>query len=246
MNKHKWYWLSAVLLVLAVLFSVTPALATPVSVTVNFENAPEKLDGLTAYFYGPSGLATSASISNNATNVSLEPGVYVMKVTGSKTQSLLLINTTATTTYTVDYTSGSAIILNVTVKGVAVPVDYTVKVATLNQTMGAKYKGYVFGVSSAVVTFPDQLLFPSIFGYKLKSITVDGTNATNGFTVSGGQHNIEVEYEQVGLPLWVIAAAVVVVIIIAVVASKKGGKTVTFATKLNEGEWWERIDSNNE
>ncbi|WP_288005793.1 hypothetical protein [Thermofilum sp.] len=246
MNKHKWYWLSAVLLVMAVLFSVTPIFATPVGVTVNFTNAPEQLNGLTAYFYGSSGLATSTSISNNATSVSLEPGVYVMKVTGSKTQTLLLINTTAATTYTVDYTSRSAIILNVTVKGVAVPVDYTVKVASLNQTMGAKYKGYIFGVTGAVVTFPDQLLFPSIFGYKLKSITVDGSNATNGFTVSGGQHNVVVEYEQSGLPLWVIAAAVIVIIIIAVVAGRKGGKTVTFATKLNEGEWWERVDSDNE
>jgi uncharacterized membrane protein len=245
MNKHKWY-VFAVLLVLAVLFSVTPALATPVGVTVNFAHAPENLNGLTAYFYGPSGLATSTSINNNATNVSLEPGIYVMKVTGSKIQSLLLINTTVATTYTVDYTSGSAIVLNVTVMGVAVPVDYTVKVASLNQTMGAKYNGYVFGVGSAVVTFPDQLLFPSIFGYKLKSITVDGQNATNGFTVSGGRHDVVVEYEQAGLPLWVIAAAVVVIIIIAVVAGRKGGKTVTFATKLNEGEWWERVDSNNE
>jgi hypothetical protein len=246
MNKHKWYWLSVVLLVLAVLFSVTPILATPIGVTVNFVNAPENLNGLTAYFYGPSGLATSTSISNNTTNVSLEPGVYVLKVTGSKIQSLLLVNTTAATKYTVDYASRLAIVFNVTVKGVAVPVDYTVKVASLNQTMGAKYNGYVFGVGSVVVKFSDQLLFPSIFGYKLKSITLDGTNVTNGFTVSGGQHNIVVEYEQAGIPLWVIAAAVIVIIIIAVVAGRKGGKTVTFATKLNEGEWWERVDSDNE
>jgi len=169
-----------------------------------------------------------------------------MKVTGSKTQTLLLIDTTAATSYTVDYASGSAIVLNVTVKGVIVPVDYTVKVSTLNQTMGSKYKGYIFGVGSAVVSFPDQLLFPSIFGYKLKSITVDGQNATNGFAASAGQHNVVVEYEQAGIPLWVIAAAVIVIIIIAVIASRKGGKAVTFAMKLNEGEWWERVDSGNE
>jgi uncharacterized membrane protein len=246
MNKHEWYWLSAVLLVLAVLFSVAPALATPVSVTVNFANAPEGLNGLTAYFYGPSGLVTSTSISNNATSASLDTGVYVMKVTGSKTQTLLLINTTEATSYTVDYASIHATVLNVTVKGVIVPVDYTVKVSTLNQTMGSKYKGYIFGIRDVVVSFPDQLLFPSIFGYKLKSITVDGQNATNGFIVPAGQHDVVVEYEQAGIPLWVLAAAVIVIIIIAVIASRKGGKTVTFATRLNEGEWWERVDSNNE
>lgn len=245
MNKHKWYWLSAVLLVLAVLFSTTLALATPVSVTVNFANVPEKLNGQTAYFYGPSGLATSTSISNNATNVSLEPGIYVMKVTGSKIQTLLLINTTAATSYTVNYKSTSAIVLNITVKGIVVPVDYTVKVSKLNQTMGSKYQGYIFNVNSVTVSFPSQLLFPTIFGYQLKSITLDGANVSNGFTVSAGQHNVVVEYEQTGLPLWVIAAAVIVIIVIAVIASRKGGKTVTFATVLNQGEWWERVDSDN-
>jgi len=243
MNKHKWY-VFAVLLILAVLFSTTLTLAAPVGVTVNFANAPESLNGLTAYFYGPNGLATSASISNNATSVSLEPGIYVMKVTGSKTQALLLINTTAATSYTVDY-ARPVIVLNVTVNGVAMPVDYTVKVSTLNQTMGSKYKGYIFGVDSVTVSFPSQLLFPTIFGYQLKSITLDGKNVTNGFTVSAGQHNVVVQYEQTGLPLWVIAAAVIVIIVIAVIASRKGGRTVTFATALNQGEWWERVDSNN-
>jgi len=243
MNKHKWY-VFAVLLVLAVLFSTTLALAAPVGVTVNFVDAPESLNGLTAYFYGSSGLATSASISNNATSVSLEPGIYVMKVTGSKTQTLLLINTTAATSYTVGYAS-PAIVLNVTVKGVTMPVDYTVKVAALNQTMGSKYKGYIFGVDSVTVSFPSQLLFPTIFGYQLKSITLDGVNVTNGFSVSAGQHNIVVEYEQTGVPLWVIAAAVIVIIVIAVVASRKGGKTVTFATMLNQSKWLETVDSSN-
>jgi uncharacterized membrane protein len=243
MNKHKWY-VFAILLVMAVLFSMTLALATPVGVTISFINAPENLNGQTAYFYGSSGLVTSTSISNNATNVSLEPGIYVMKVTGSKTQTLLLINTTATTSYTVSY-GRPGIILNVTVEGVMMPVDYTVKVATLNQTMGSKYLGYIFNVNSATVSFPSQLLFPTIFGYQLKSITLDGTNVSNGFSVSAGQHNIVVQYEQAGIPLWVIAAAVIVIIVIAVIAGRKGGKTVTFATMLNQGEWWERVDSDN-
>ncbi|MCI4408902.1 MAG: hypothetical protein JHC26_07400 [Thermofilum sp.] len=242
MNKPKWY-VFAVLLVLATLFSMTLALATPVGVTVSFTNAPENLNGQTAYFYGSSGLVTSTSISNNATNVSLEPGIYVMKVTGSKTQTLLLINITAATSYTVNYASSSAIVLNITVNGVIMPVDYTVKVATLNQTMGSKYKGYIFGVSSATLSFPSQLLFPTIFGYQLKSITLDGTNVSNGFSVSTGQHNVVVQYEQAGIPLWVILAAVIVIIVIAVIAGRKGGKTVTFATMLNDNEWLERVNS---
>jgi uncharacterized membrane protein len=229
---------------MAVLFSTALALANPVSVTVNFYGAPENLNGQTAYFYGSGGLAASTSISNNATSASLEPGIYVMKVTGSKTQTLLLINTTASTSYTVTYTRAN-IALNVTIKGVSMPVDYTVKIATLNQTMGSKYQGYIFNVDSVTVSFPSQLLFPTIFGYQLKSITVDGSNVTNGFTVSNGQHNIVVEYEQTGLPLWVIAVAVIVIIIIAVVAGRKGSKTVTFATMLYENEWLERVDGNN-
>jgi hypothetical protein len=243
MNKPKWY-VFAVLLVLAVLFSTTLALAAPVSVTVNFVNIPENLNGQTAYFYGSSGLVTSNQISNNATSASLEPGIYVMKVTGSKTQSLLLINTTAASSYTMDY-GRPGIVLNVTVKGVMIPVDYTVKIATLNQTMGSKYQGYIFNVDSVTVSFPSQLLFPTIFGYQLKSITLDGTNVTNGFIVSAGQHNIVVQYEQTGLPLWVIAVAVLAVIILAVIAGRRGGRTVTFATMLNENEWLERVDSNN-
>jgi uncharacterized membrane protein len=243
MGKNRlWCGAAAALLALAVLLSVA-ALATPVTVSVSFVEAPENLNGLTAYFYGAGGLATSTSVSSNATSASLEPGVYVMKVTGSKTQTLLLVNTTAATSYTVNYTSSSAIVLNVTVNGIIAPVDYTVKVSTLNQTMGAKYRGYVFGVPSVAVTFPDQLLFPTIFGYRIKSITVDGTSVANGFTVSTGQHNIVVEYEQVGIPLWVLVAAVIAVIAIAVIAARKGSKPVTFATKLDQGEWWERVDS---
>jgi opacity protein-like surface antigen len=225
-------------LALALLAS-TAALAAPVTVTVTFQGAPEKLDGLTAYFYSGSGLAGTAGISGNATSISLEPGVYYMKVTGSKVAALLLINTTQTTSYTLDFTRGISGV-NATVKGFSGSVDYRVELGGMNATTSTRYALYVCNTPSIKVFFPDQLLFPSVFGYRLKSITVDGANATNGFALSTyGMHQVTVEYELSTPNLWLIIAAVVLVVIVAVLLARRRAAGVRAAAELLQSEWVE-------
>jgi hypothetical protein len=222
-----------------VLLASTAALAAPVTITVTFQGAPEKLDGLTAYFYSGSGLAGTAGISGNATSISLEPGVYYMKVTGSKVAALLLINTTQATSYTLDFAQGF-IGVNATVKGFPGSVDYRVELGGMNATTSTRYALYVGNAPSVKVFFPDQLLFPSVFGYRLKSVTVDGANATNGFALSTqGMHQVTVEYELSTPNLWLIIAAVVLVVLVAVLLARRRAAGVRAAAELLQSEWVE-------
>jgi opacity protein-like surface antigen len=231
---------SLVLAALAlVLLMGAAALAAPVTVSVTFAGAPEKLDGLTAYFYSSSGLAGTAGISGNATSISLEPGVYYMKVTGSKIAALLLINTTQATSYTFSFSQGF-IGVNATVKGFPGSVDYRVELGGMNATTSTRYALYTVNAPSIKVFFPEQLLFPAIFGYRLKAVTVDGVNATNGFTLStAGMHQVTAEYELSTPNLWLVAAAVVLVIVIAVLLARRRATGVRAAAQLLQSEWVE-------
>jgi len=229
-------WLAALALVL---LASAAALAAPVTVSVTFRNAPEKLDGLTAYFYSASGLAGTAGISGNATSISLEPGVYYMKVTGSKVAVLLLVNTTQATSYTVDFTQGF-IGVNATVKGFPGSVDYKVGIGGMNATTSTRYALYTFNAPSVKVFFPEQLLFPAIFGYRLKAVTVDGANATNGFTLStAGMHQVTAEYELSTPNLWLVVGAIVLVVVIAVLLARRRATRVRAAAQLLQSEWVE-------
>lgn len=229
-------WLAALALAL---LAGTAALAAPVTVTVTFLGAPEKLDGLTAYFYSGSGLAGTASISGNATSISLEPGVYYMKVTGSKAVVLLLVNTTQATSYTLDFNLGF-IGVNATVKGFSGSVDYRVELGGMNATTSTRYTLYAFNARPIKVFFPDQLLFPSVFGYRLKAVTVDGANATNGFALSTqGMHQVTVEYELSTPNLWLVVGLVVLVVLIAVLLVRGRAAGVRAAAELLQSEWVE-------
>jgi len=85
----------------------------------------------------------------------------------------------------------------------------------------------LFTAAPAVLTFPENLLFPAVYGYKLSKITVDGTEVVTPIIDTVGQHTIEVTYEAAGLatvePMMLFAGAGIIIVLIAFAVSRRRG-----------------------
>jgi len=219
---------------LALLLALSTALAAPVTVTVTFVNAPESLDGAEAYFYTSKGLAGHATVRNGTVSLSLEGGVYYMKVVGKETATLLRVDTATSTTYTVNYTDPARISVNVTVKGFPSPIDFQVTVAGANATTSSRYTTYAFGEASVAVYMPEELLFPAVFGYRLKSIQVNNQTVSNGFTLAAGDHQVTVEYELSMPSPWAVALIALVVVAVAFAAVRRSGPAASLVAAQTE------------
>lgn len=154
---------------------------------------------------------------------------YIVKAEGDAITIFTIPANLAATTYTVN----GGQLANVTVKVVfngpgfkPSTVAYTVSIGTYPNVTATSGKT-LFTAVPAVLTFPENLLFPAVYGYKLLKITVDGTEVATPIIDTAGQHTVEVTYEAAGLatvePMMLFAGAGIIIVLIALAVSRRRG-----------------------
>ncbi|MEM1606080.1 MAG: hypothetical protein QXW41_07560 [Fervidicoccaceae archaeon] len=201
-------------------------LASPATLTVSLANFPCNFTSFWVYSEA-GGLAASGSVSGNGFSFEYDRSAsYIAKAEGDKAVAVFTVPSGVTgTQYTV--TPADLAQANVTIVFIGPGykpsvVAYTVAVPPY-PNMTATSGKLLYTSAPAVLKFPETLMFPAVYGYKLVSVKVDGTEVTQvTLDAAGRVYNVEVTYEAAGLaavePALLLAVVAVVIIIIAALA----------------------------
>lgn len=222
MPMKAWYALLIPLLAVALASPATLTVTLTGFGTYNFTNF---------WVYNEAGdFITSGSVADNQFSFEYNSATsYIVKAEGGAIAVFTIPANLAATAYTVN---GSQL-ANVTVKVVFIgpgfkpsTVAYMVSIGTYPNVTVASGKA-LFTAAPAVLTFPENLLFPAVYGYKLSKITVDGVEVATPIIDTAGQHTVEVTYEAAGLatvePMMLFAGAGIIIVLIAFAVSRRRG-----------------------
>jgi len=231
---------------LALLVLAALALGATTQVSVNFANAPASIDGAQLYFYDSGGrLIAKATVNGTTARATIDnANSYLVKL-DAKTLYALFAFPSGSSAITFNFSNAAAI--NVTVKATggfvytpSGPIEYTAAITvgtSLVNTTVSSVKT-LYATPAVRIWLPEHLLFPSVYGFKLTGITLNGAPVENGFTIStAGSYEIEATYEFSGLPWWVFAGiAALAVLLIAALAAR--GRSARTAMALAEASEW--------
>ncbi|MEZ0394547.1 MAG: hypothetical protein ABWK00_05865 [Desulfurococcaceae archaeon] len=212
----------------AVLALLVASLASAAPLTVNIQLTTP----FTKYYvYTASGLLAQGNIVSNKFSFDYNSAQsYLVKAVGNGTVLVFTVPSGLTAT-TFNVTTVATIKFNITFLGKwplapkAVQAQVAPQGAPCNATVTTS--DLVDVVPPATVKLQEEVFFPSLFGYRLSTIYINGAIGTNPFNVTNYvTYTVKAEYEPVGIaaidPI-IVAVAVGAVVILAVALSAKRG-----------------------
>jgi hypothetical protein len=221
--------------------------AASVQMTISFVNAPASIDGAKLYIYDSTGkLVATAAVSGTSASATLDNSyAYLAKLDAQKLYAVFEIPTGATSA-TFNFTQAANVTVKMNVAGGFLykpsgPIEYTVALSvggTMANATVSTAKA-LYAQPSVKITLPETLLFPSVYGFKLANITLNGAPVQNGFTISSaGNYTVEATYEFSGMPWWVFAGIAAFLVLLIAMAAARGGRKARTAMALAQASEW--------
>ena len=223
------------------------AFAASVQMTISFISAPASIDGAKLYIYDSTGkLVATAAVSGTSASATLDNSYeYLAKLDAQKLYAVFTIPVGATSA-TFNFTQAANVTVKVNVAGGFLykpsgPIEYTVAL-TVGGTMAnatVSTAKALYAQPSVKITLPETLLFPSVYGFKLVNITLNGAPVQNGFTVSSaGNYTVEATYEFTGMPWWAFAGIAAFAVLLIAALAARGGRKARMAMALAQASEW--------
>jgi hypothetical protein len=233
-------------LLLAILLAAL-VFAASVQVTISFVNAPASIEGAKLYIYDSTGkLVATAAVSGASASATLDNSyAYLAKLDAQKLYAIFTIPVGATSA-TFNFAQAANVTVKVNVAGGFLykpsgPIEYTVALSvggTMANATVSTAKA-LYAQPGVKITLPETLLFPSVYGFKLANITLNGAPVQNGFTISSaGSYTVEANYEFSGMPWWVFAGVAALLVLLIAAAAARGGRKARMAMALAQASEW--------
>jgi len=223
------------------------AFAASVQVTISFANAPASVDGAKLYIYDSTGkLVATAAVSGASASATLDNSyAYLAKLDAQNLYAVFAIPSGATSA-TFNFAQAANVTVKIDVVGGYLykpsgPIEYAVALSvggTMANATVSTAKA-LYAQPSAKITLPETLLFPSVYGFRLANITLNGAPVQNGFTISSaGKYTVEATYEFTGMPWWVFAGIAAFLVLLIAAAAARGGRRARTAMALARASEW--------
>jgi len=223
------------------------AFAASVQMTISFISAPASIDGAKLYIYDSTGkLVATAAVSGTSASATLDNSYeYLAKLDAQKLYAVFTIPVGATSA-TFNFTQAANVTVKVNVAGGFLykpsgPIEYAVAL-TVGGTMAnatVSTAKALYAQPGVKITLPETLLFPSVYGFKLVNITLNGAPVQNGFTVSSaGNYTVEATYEFTGMPWWAFAGIAAFAVLLIAALAARGGRKARMAMALAQASEW--------
>jgi len=221
--------------------------AASVQVTISFANAPASIEGAKLYIYDSTGkLVATAAVSGASASATLDNSyAYLAKLDAQKLYAVFEIPVGATSA-TFDFARAANVTVKINIAGGFLykpsgPIEYTVALSvggTMANATVSTAKA-LYAQPGVKIALPETLLFPSVYGFKLANITLNGAPVQNGFTISSdGSYTVEATYEFSGMPWWVFAGVAALLVLLIAAAAARGGRKARMAMALAQASEW--------